>query len=77
MAAIGSASTRAPTDPATSAALSARKSLTTVTLAPRTRLLSASTWKAPIMPTPRTAILRSSLIGCLRKSMVAPLQELR
>ena len=58
IAAIGSASARAPTS-ATAAALSARKSLTTTTREPRTRRVSASTWKEPIRPTPRTAMRRS------------------
>ena len=77
IASNGSATTRAPIWAATSAALSAKKSLTTVTRAPRTRLLSASTWNAPIMPTPSTAIRRSGHSSSLPKSIMAPLQELR
>ena len=81
IAAIGSSTTRAPIGAATSRALSAKKSLITVTFAPRIRLLSASTWKAPIMPTPSTAIRRSDIqrspMSVLPRSRLAELHELR
>ena len=74
MAAIGSSTTRAPTPAATSLALSAKKSLTTLTRAPRTRVLRVSAWKAPIRPTPSTAT-RRSLIERFPMSISAELQE--
>src|ERR1039458_6730679 len=61
MASNGSATTREPGMPAeTFAAVSAEKSLITVTVAPLTAVDSVLAWYEPIMPTPRTATRRSS-----------------